>query len=364
MSNQAPAQIMTNSQALGTLSSGMREELMRANMDPQVLRVHGPLQDKEWIAIDQTVVQIARARLNVARDMIGRGLVKRISNPLGRTEYEWETESDISDALVAMSPTAQAEKDLTERVVNKLPLYLTFKDFSIGIRTLLASRNLNDGLDTTMPELCARKVADKIEDSIVNGPDIKVAGNTAYGFTNHPSRNTYGFKDSLAWTNTAKTGVDIMYDVQQMLSALHTDKFFGPYVMYVPSTYWSWMVQDYSAQYGKSLYTRLREIPGLGGFVNGRPTDTGDVKVSDVLADNNVVIVEMTTQSVDLLMGDLTGTPEAPIPDGSFSITTVNWDGPGGFDWNFKTMAMVVPRIKVTQTGQSGVVHGAPTEPS
>ena len=63
------------------------------------------------------------------------------------------------------------------------------------------------------------------------------------------------------------------------------------------------------------------------------------------LTDDNVIMVQMTSDVVRLVVG--------------LSITTVEWDSDGGLTKNFKVMAIMVPQIRNDQDGNSGVVHAS-----
>ncbi len=73
------------------------------------------------------------------------------------------------------------------------------------------------------------------------------------------------------------------------------------------------------------------------------------VKPSAMLTGTNVVLVQMTSDVVDVIDG--------------IQPTTVQWQTEGGFQTKFKVLAIMVPRVKATQTDpnggspQSGVAH-------
>ena len=56
-----------------------------------------------------------------------------------------------------------------------------------------------------------------------------------------------------------------------------------------------------------------------------------------------VILLQLTSDVVDIVVG--------------MQPTTLQWEDMGGMITNFKVMAIMVPRIKDTQTSQSGIVH-------
>ena len=82
----------------------------------------------------------------------------------------------------------------------------------------------------------------------------------------------------------------------------------------------------------KSIISRVLEIPTLT-----------DIKVADFLTADNVLMIQMTSDVVDMVVG--------------MQPTTVQWETQGGFLLNFKVMAIMIPRLKNTDAGRSGIVH-------
>ena len=67
------------------------------------------------------------------------------------------------------------------------------------------------------------------------------------------------------------------------------------------------------------------------------------VKVSDYLPDDNVILVQMTSDVVRLVNG--------------FKPQVIAWSEEGNMVFKYKVMAIQVPQIRSTQTGQCGVCH-------
>lgn len=310
---------------------------MEAGFTANALRTNDLLRKDQWEHFDAVVVEIARKRLVGIGDLLQRDLRYPVPEALGRTEIRWEKSSDMDPADRSMEGISKGKNDRVDFATNVLPFFITHKDFHISLRHLRASEKYGDALDTTQAEVAARLVSESLEDTLFNGaPEIKLNGNAVAGYTTHANRNTGNFESTGgAWTGGSKTGELILADVISMVAAAHADRMFGPYVLYVPSAYWTVLQKDFKAGSDKSTLQRVKEVQGIE-----------DVKVADVLPANNVVLVQMTRDVVDLADGE--------------EITTVQWDSAGGFLVNFKVMAIQVPRIKADHSGRSGIVHFTP----
>ena len=66
------------------------------------------------------------------------------------------------------------------------------------------------------------------------------------------------------------------------------------------------------------------------------------VRVVDRLTDDVCLLVQMTSDVVDLVDG--------------MPIQTIEWDTEGGFIHNYKVMTIQVPRVKSDYNNKSGVV--------
>jgi len=205
------------------------------------------------------------------------------------------------------------------------------KDFSFSIREIEASRSGNMPLDTTMAELAARKVAEKVEEILFTGASTYTfGGGTIYGYTDEPNRNTGSLTGN--WDESAQDGSDILGDVIAMKQAAISDRAYGPYVLYVPTNYEATLDDDFKASSDVTIRERILRISNIQ-----------DVKVADKLTDDNVLLVQMTSDVIRLVNG---------LP-----ITTVQWDSEGGMKINFKVMVIQVPQTRHDQSGRCGIVH-------
>ena len=313
------------------------QRMLEKGFNAAALRTNTLLNKDEWIQFDQVVIDVARQRLNGVADVINAGLTFGLEDALGVTQVEWEVMSDMTAAQQSMDGITRGERDRVDFTLKNLPVYITHKDFGLSLRHLRASRRMGQPLDTTQAAIAARLLADKIESSLFNGPGITVGTSTAYGYLNHPNINaiTYSGTGEL-WDAPGKTGQEIMDDVMSMINALHADNFFGPYNLYVPGDYWVKLQNDFKVESDRTILERLLAIEGLKA-----------IKPIDFLPADTTVMVQMTSDVVDMVIGE--------------QVQTVQWESEGGFMAHFKVMAVMVPRVKADYDGRSGICKGTPT---
>jgi len=299
------------------------------NFDTRALRTNTLLRHEEWVQIDTAVQTVARQRLGVVDALRRRGLVHPLGN-LGVLVSEWERLGDFTDAEQSMSARARGQKDTPNFDLQAVPIPLTFKDFDLDIRRLQASRNLGSNIDTTSAQLASMVVAEKLEDTVVNGSTVAVGGNIAYGFTNHGDRNQGSL--GAAWDDSGYDGEDILADVIAMLGAAAADLQYGPFMLVIPAAYDAILGGDYKAASDKTIRQRLLELEQLQQIV---PT-------SKLTADN-VLLVQLLATTVDLAIAQ--------------DIVTVEWTELGGFVSQFRVFAAMAPRVKSDKEGHSGIVH-------
>lgn len=296
-----------------------------------VANANALLRYDEWKDIDRTVIEVTVDRLCGVADLISKGLVHNLGS-IGNTIALWQRQSDTTAASVNMSGIARGEKDTPEFDTKQVPVPVVFKDFEVNLRHLEASRAFGASVDVSMAALSARVVSEKSEDMLFAGNAIQVDGSTIYGYTNHPDRNTVAL--AMQWTNVAKTGANILADVQNMLAAARADGMFGPFTLYIPGAYEGKLDDDYAPGTSDSRTIRQR-IMALNGIA--------EIKVADRLANHNVILVQLTRDVVDMAIAQ--------------DISTVQWQLMGGLLEEFKVMAVWAPRVKSTFEGDCGVVH-------
>jgi hypothetical protein len=164
----------------------------------------------------------------------------------------------------------------------------------------------------------------------VGSSDYKFGGGIIYGYQDFTHRNTASLTAN--WDASASTGETILADVLAMKQASINDRYFGPWMLYIPTAYETILDDDFKANSDKSIRQRVMEVSGII-----------DIKVADFLTANNVIMVQMTSDVVRVVEG---------LP-----ITTVQWDTDGGMKVNFKVMTITVPQLRADQNDRTGLVH-------
>lgn len=315
----------------------LRQMASGSPMSPAALRTCDTLRRDEWVAFDTALNEEVGLRLRGVADLREAGLTLSIPNAMGKTLLEYENMGDMEDAIVSLDGLARGDNDRVDFSPGNLPLPITHKGFNIGLRTLEASRTGPRGggsatpLDTTQIRISGRKVSEMLERMLFRG-GATFGGSTIYGYTNHPSRNTGSFGTNGNWLQAAKTGPNMLADIQTMKAALIADGFPGPYWLYLPGTYSTTLDNDYATTYTGSIRSRLTQVEGLQ-----------KIETVDQMPANNVVMVQATPDVVRWVMGE--------------EIQTIQWDIYGGMAVAFKVMAIQVPLIRATKAGKSGIYH-------
>jgi uncharacterized linocin/CFP29 family protein len=290
----------------------------------------GVLKKDEWVLFDQEVIQTARRRLTLVQDLLGRGLRFPVQNPLGVTRIEWHLVSHMEGAHVDMSPSTAGREDRIEFALQAVPLPLIHKEFRLNIRYLEAARRGGTPIDTMEITQATRLVSETIEQMVLTGWPQLYGGMSIYGMTTAPYRNTGALGGQ--WTNPAYTGAQILADVQAMISVLQSDFFYGPFVVYIPLNYDNKLNEDYKANSDLTIRQRILEMPQIE-----------DIRPSEFLPANTVLMFQPSSDVMDMVDG--------------FGPTLVQWDSNGGFEFFFKVIAMMIPRMKWNKSLNSGLAH-------
>ncbi len=300
-------------------------------LTPAALRANGVLRRDEWIFFDEELVMGAQERLRGVADLLAGGLIKRIPNGMAKTVYEYELVGDMEAATVSLDGITRSEMGRVEFSQGFLPLPITHKDFYLNLRALQASRSKGEPLDTTHINAAGRKVGELTEQMLFTGGKT-FGGYTIYGYTTHPDRHILAFGTGGNWGLAAKTGEQIVTDVNTMKAALQADSMFGPYWLYVGADAEASLGEDFKAQSDRTVRERIMAIEGIE-----------KITVADKLPAGNVVLVQATKNVVQMVEGE--------------PLQTVQWDVDGGFRIDFKAFQIMVPLIRSDSLGNNGVAH-------
>ncbi len=312
--------------------------LEQAEGDAPSFRAAAPLVERAQVVIDRAVVEVGQQRLTFVKDLLDAGLTYTLTDPLSVPQLEWYSSDKVGAAKRTMSPQSRGERKMPTLTPNRLPIYLTTDDFSIDIRTLKASQRAGMPIDTTLVKQCVRSVNEAIEDAAINGAttldgqDLTVAGYKAYGLLNAPNAETEALATA-DWDSTP-VSANIFADVMNMISALQANSKFGPYRLYVPTAVGNVFAADWTSSAGTTtIQQRLLMIDGLEA-----------IRVADKLPSTKVVLVQMTSDVIDVVVGQ--------------QPTVIPWTSLDGFMIYNLVMAIVIPRVRSDYNGDSGICIG------
>lgn len=302
-----------------------------------VVNAGATLRREEWKALDEAIMEPSRARLGGIEDLTAKNLVYNLGNAMGTTVLEWHDVNEALEAEITMDGITRGKNDRVTFQHNYLPLPIIHAEYEINTRELAASRNLGNPLDTTMAERAARKVLEKLEALLFTdttytfGEKDSRLRNAIYSYVNFPDR--IGVNLSIHWDNSGITGAMIIQDVLEMKQASINNYHYGPWTLYIPTNYETVLDADYDATTpGTTIRERILKIAGVN-----------EIKVSDTLADDNVLLIQMTRDVIRLVRG--------------MGLQNVQWSEEGGMVTKFKVMTIQVPQIRSDAYGKTGIVH-------
>ncbi len=301
------------------------------------MRALAPLPKDAEELIDAAVVRVGLDRLVVFQDVVEAGLTFPLANPLSVMEVYWEKISKVGHAQRTMLPDARNERQIADRTGVRVPIYITMDDFSFNSRTLAAAARSGQPIDVSHVEQATRRVNEALEDAMINGAGLTVAGVATPGIINAPNVNTFVYEGSgMAWDDASKTGEEILQDTLTAIDDLQAAKRYGPYNLYVPTTYGNKLREDFKANSALTIHQRLEQIEAGGRNLI--------VRTADQLPTDKVALIQMTSDVIDVITGS--------VP------TVVTWEDGPGFNTMFAVMAIMVPRTKDDADGSSGITVG------
>jgi Family of unknown function (DUF6260) len=334
-----------NSPIAGALLRALTE---RGELSIPALRSLSPLSDKAQVEVDRAVVQVGLERLTVVADLLSEGLTYPLSNPLSVTQIEWEAVNKTGYAQRTMSPSARGEFQMQDRKLKRIPVYLTTDDFSVGIRTLLASQRVGTPIDTSLVGQATRRVNEALEDAAINGAttldgqNFHDSGYTAPGIINAPGATTVEL--GVDWTIPAlpdySTGPKMLADVMNLIAVAQSQQRYGPFNLYVGTKAGQVIENDFKANGDRSIRARLESVEAGGRPIRIRVAD----RMPQASTGVQLALVQMTSDVIDIV----TGQPPTVIP----------WTSLDGFTLFWLVMAIQIPRVKTDYNGAAGIFLG------
>jgi uncharacterized linocin/CFP29 family protein len=267
------------------------------------LAENNTLREDQTREIDETLTRVSRRDLVAVRDLAN--LQKMLSKGVGATTYEFDRVAPVGEATQSMSILNLGDEDLVNFTRTAIPVPVTASRFTLDARQIAAGRSMGDSVDMVNVEEHTRSVAEKLEDSLVNGSSVVLGGNTLPGYTNHASIDTASFSSGHWNDQTAGAHSAAVADVLEMRQGLRATGFTGPYGLYVSPNFDETLDDDYKANSDRTLRERLLSIEGVQF-----------VKVLPSLADDHALMVQLTRSVVEYAVGQ--------------PITTVTWTSMGG----------------------------------
>jgi hypothetical protein len=294
------------------------------------IQTNATLRRDEWKRLDEAVLKISESRLGGIQDLISNNLTYDIGSGMGSTVLEWHDVSDAMEADLTMDGVTRSAGDRPVFSTNYLPLPIIHSDYEINARVLAASRTKGEPLDTTAAERATRKVLEKLESMLFTNTTYTFGGGAIYSYLNEPNINLVTLSEN--WDVSGKTGAEIITDVLNMKQSSIDAYHYGPWKLYVPTSYETVLDEDYDTQTpGTTIRERIMKISGISG-----------IQVVDTLTANTVLLVQMTTDVVRLVRG--------------MGIQNVEWETEGKMVTKYKVMTIQVPQVRSDQEGHSGIV--------
>lgn len=287
----------------------------------------------EWKQLDEAITAVSREELTVFDYFAAKGLVKPLANAFGTSVLRWQSVSDSQEAIMTMDAVVRSQGDRVQYKDSHWPIPILHSDYEINARFLAISRSTGNGVDVEEAQNAARRIMEKKEDLFIGTGTYSFGGGTMYSLLNFPDRNEVALNAS--WTASGTTTANIIDDVRNLKRANKDALHGGEGVIIIPSEYEDVLGEDYAIS-GGSLMTVRERIMKLGGIT--------DIIVSERLATDNVLFVELRTRTVEVING--------------MPMQNIMWTTEGGMVAKHKVMEIALPRFKSDYYGHSGIAHG------
>lgn len=289
-----------------------------------------PVPIDAWRRIDDRAITIQRDVLAVFNRLAAAN-----STPItmGDLVSYYPQVSDSGEVTVTMDGRQTGRADQANVKYDGTPVPILGSEARFGWRQMEVVRKGGGQLDTVTIENHQRKVAEKLEDMVLNGESsIVVNGATIYGLRNHPQRNT----GSHTFTLNGATGANWLAAFSQAINLAIGDNAFGKLTVFL--NYGDWVyasINEFVAGYPKTILQRLREIEQIADIV----------PASKVPASNILGIAGLESGSWGSI---LNGMPLVTRPKARMNSED---------DYVFAVMAAAVPQFRQDFNGQMPLVH-------
>lgn len=289
-----------------------------------------PVPLEAWRRIDQRAITIQRDVLSVFNRLAAAN-----STPvsMGDLVSYFPQISDDGEVTVTMDGRHTGRSDQALVKYSGTPVPIVASETRFGWRQMEVVRKGGGMLDTESIANKQRRIAEKLEDMVLNGDSsVVVAGTAIYGLRNHPSRNT----GSHTFTLNAATGANWLTAFSQLINLCIGDNAYGKLTVFL--NYGDWVyasINEFTAGYPKTILQRLREIEQIADIV----------PASKVPASNLIGLAGIENGEWGSI---LSGMPLVTKPKARHNAED---------DYVFATMACAVPQFRVDYNGQMPVAH-------
>jgi len=311
----------------------LRATAMAANSDAMALEGNSlAIPIDAWRRIDARAQSLARSRLQVFNRL---AQASTIPVSIADLVNFYPQISDSGEVLVSMDGRNQAKADAAVVKYVGTPVPVFTSSARMGWRQMEVLRKGGGMLDTTTIANNQRKIAEKLEDVVLNGlSSVVVGSDTIYGLRTLPSRNTFSHTFTLA----TATGAQWLTAFKAAIAAALGDNNYGRITVFVnQGDYTAADTTDYASNYSGTILQRLRAISQIADIV-----PASSVPVNEILG-----IADLDTGEWG---GILSAMPMTTRP----KTRTEPED-----DYVFSVITASAPQFRSDYNGQSAFVHGS-----
>ncbi len=289
-----------------------------------------PIGPEAWRRIDTRAITIQRDVLAVFNTLAAAN-----TTPVSMADLVsyFPQISDDGEVTVTLDGRQTGRSDAPSVKYSGTPVPILAAETRMGWRQMEMVRRGGVALDTEAIANKQRKVAEKLEDMVLNGDSsVVVGGNTIYGLRNHPNRNTASHTFTLA----SATGAQWLSAISQNIGLLVGDNAYGRATIFL--NYGDWLyasINEFTAGYPKTILQRLQEIQQIAAIV-----PASRIPASNIIGVANVAGGEWGSI--------LSGMPLMTKPKARHNTED---------DFVFTTMAAAAPQFRVDFNGQMPVAH-------
>jgi len=282
---------------------------------------------REWAILDQVIYEAPRLMSKVVTDLAGLTTTTTLAEQMS----QWRVSSERMRPSVSMDGRSRVNQDRTDKTMQSVPIPIIRTDYEIGSRELLSSRTLGTPLDATEAVEAVQSILEEEARIVLNGTtEIVVDASAISGYTTFAARDTntaagYGGGDFGTISNIRPT-------FRGMVAALSALFYHGPFNCYISNTQFHQMQARYTDGSGETALEAVLKL-----------RQVASVEPDDLLADGNLLMVQLERKVVDRRVG---------LP-----LTTREWQTPDGQSNMFAVMSAAVQRLKSDYRGNTGIAH-------